>query len=106
MDIVLGITTKDGVLLATSKAAVRGITVLKATDDKTRDLTEHSLLAFTGEAGDTVQFAEYLQANIQLYGIRNGFEMSSNAVASFARNTLAESLRSRVCFPIEILNSS
>lgn len=98
MDIILGVTTADGVLLATSKAAVRGITVLKATDDKTRQLTDHSLMAYSGEAGDTVQLAEYIQANIQLYGIRNGFELTHNAVASFTRNTLAESLRSRVCF--------
>ena len=26
----------------------------------------------TGEAGDTVQFAEYIEKNIQLYKMRNG----------------------------------
>lgn len=25
-----------------------------------------------GEAGDTVQFAEYIQKNVQLYKMRNG----------------------------------
>jgi 20S proteasome subunit beta 4 len=97
MDVLIGITTAESVIIATSKAAVRGVTVLKATDDKTRELTEHSLIAFTGEAGDTVQYAEYLQANIRLYGTRHGFEMSSKAVSSFARNELASALRSRVC---------
>lgn len=43
-----------------------------------------------------VQFAEYLQANVQLYGMRHGTEMSSTAVASFTRNELASALRSRV----------
>ncbi len=43
-----------------------------------------------------VQFAEYIQANIQLYGIRENYELSPKAIASFTRNELAKSLRSRV----------
>lgn len=124
MDIVLGIKVKDAVIIATSKAATRGISIIGEKDDKTRKLSDHSLIAFTGEAGDTgmlvvplhrrnlfllgmlwlftnalftlVQFAEYIQANVQLYGIRENFELSPKAVASFTRNELAKSLRSRV----------
>jgi 20S proteasome alpha/beta subunit len=48
----------------------------------------------------TVQFAEYIQANIQLYGIRENYELSPKAVASFTRNELAKSLRSRVSLVI------
>jgi 20S proteasome subunit beta 4 len=106
MDIILGVTTKDSVILATSKSAVRGISVLKATDDKTMDLNDHSLLAFTGEAGDTLHFAEFLQANIKLYGIRHGIDMSGNAVSSFARNELAKALRSRKPFQVNLLIGS
>jgi hypothetical protein len=32
---------------------MRGATILKATDDKTRELNKHNLVAFSGEAGDT-----------------------------------------------------
>ena len=32
---------------------MRGATILKASDDKTRELNSHSLMAFSGEAGDT-----------------------------------------------------
>lgn len=53
MDVLLGITTKDSVIIATSKAAMRGISVLKSDDDKTRDLTSTTTMAFSGEAGDT-----------------------------------------------------
>lgn len=96
MDVILGIKVKDAVIIATSKAATRGISVLKKDDDKTRQLSDHELMAFTGEAGDTVQFAEYIQANIQLYGIRENYELSPKGVASYTRNELAKSLRSRV----------
>lgn len=32
---------------------MRGATILKTTDDKTRQLNKHTLMAFSGEAGDT-----------------------------------------------------
>ena len=32
---------------------MRGATILKASDDKTRALNKNTLLAFSGEAGDT-----------------------------------------------------
>ena len=32
---------------------MRGLTILKASDDKTRDLNKHTVLAYSGEAGDT-----------------------------------------------------
>lgn len=49
----MGITGKDFTIIAASKAAMRGATILKASDDKTRELNKNTLLAFSGEAGDT-----------------------------------------------------
>lgn len=104
MDIILGIRVQDCTIIATSKAFTRGISVLKATDDKTRQLNAHNLMAFTGESGDTVQFAEYIQANIQLYTMReNDLELSPKATASFVRNQLATSVRSRKPYQVSVL---
>lgn len=52
-EVLLGITGKDFTIIAASKAAMRGATILKASDDKTRRLNDHTLMAFSGEAGDT-----------------------------------------------------
>ena len=52
-EVLLGITGKDFTLIATSKAAMRGVTILKADDDKTKILNSHTLMAYSGEAGDT-----------------------------------------------------
>jgi 20S proteasome subunit beta 4 len=52
----LGITGRDFTLIAASKAAMRGITIMKATDDKTRQLNKNTLMAFSGEAGDTGRY--------------------------------------------------
>lgn len=75
---------------------MRGVTVLNQTDDKSRALNRHNLLIFAGESGDTIQFAEYVQANVQLYGMKNDTELNSDAVAAFTRREMADNLRTRV----------
>ncbi|KAL2119260.1 hypothetical protein VTJ04DRAFT_6220 [Mycothermus thermophilus] len=82
---------------------MRGPTILKATDDKTRALNDHTLIAFSGEPGDTVQFAEYIQANSQLYSMRNETDLSPSALAHFVRGELASSLRSRNPYSVNLL---
>ncbi|KAL3231345.1 Proteasome subunit beta type-4 [Nakaseomyces bracarensis] len=103
MDIILGIRVQDSVILATSKAFTRGISILKDSDDKTRQLSPHTLMSFSGESGDTVQFAEYVQANMQLYSIRENYELSPKAVSSYVRQELAKSIRSRKPYQVNVL---
>lgn len=50
-----------------------------------------------------MQFAEYIQANVQLYSMRNETELSPPAVASFVRGELADSLRSRKPYQVNLL---
>lgn len=50
-----------------------------------------------------VQFAEYIQANAQLYTMRNNIELSPSAVAHFVRGELASSLRSRKPYNVNLL---
>jgi len=54
-EVLLGITGKDFCIIAASKAAMRGASILKANDDKTRTLNKQTLMAFSGEPGDTGQ---------------------------------------------------
>ncbi|KAJ8126660.1 hypothetical protein O1611_g6978 [Lasiodiplodia mahajangana] len=100
VEVLLGITGKDFTLIAASKAAMRGATILKASDDKTRQLNKHTLVAFSGEA---VQFSEYIQANAQLYSMRNETDLSPTALAHYVRGELATSLRSRKPYTVNLL---
>ena len=50
-----------------------------------------------------VQFAEYIQANAQLYSMRNGMELSPSATANFVRGELARSLRSRRPYTVNLI---
>lgn len=53
-------------------------------------------MAVVGTEGDTHQFAEYIVKNVQLYKMRNGYELNPKAAAHFTRQNLAEYLRSSV----------
>jgi 20S proteasome subunit beta 4 len=96
MECLFGITGDGFSLLAADTISARSIVVMKGTEDKSRELNTHTVMLYTGEPGDTVNFAEYIQRNIKLYGIRNGLELSPKATATFTRRELADSLRSRV----------
>ncbi|KAJ3101307.1 Proteasome subunit beta type-2 [Phlyctochytrium bullatum] len=103
MEVLIGIVGKDFVLTAADATSARSIVVQKQGEDKSRALNDRNLLLYTGEPGDTVQFAEYIQRNIRLYGIRNGVEMSTKACASFTRKEMATSLRSRSPYAVNML---
>lgn len=98
MECLFGITGNGFTLLAADTISARSIVVMKGTEDKSRELNAHTVMLYTGEPGDTVNFAEYIQRNIKLYGIRNGIELNPKATATFTRRQLADSLRSRVSF--------
>lgn len=40
--------------------------------DKMHRMTDNLIMLVSGESGDTVQFAEFISKNIQLYKMRNG----------------------------------
>jgi 20S proteasome subunit beta 4 len=96
MECVIGIVGKDFVLLAADTNQAHSIVVMKQDEDKMIKLGSHSAMLVTGDPGDKVQFGEYIQRNLQLYKMVNGFELSTGASANYTRRELATSLRSRV----------
>lgn len=103
MECLIGIKGRDFVLMATDCVAGRSIIAMKKDQDKTFRLSDRLLMAIAGEGGDTVQFAEYIAKNIQLYRMRNGYDLSTSAAASFTRFNLAEYLRSRSAYFVNLL---
>ncbi|KAI9143383.1 nucleophile aminohydrolase [Paraphysoderma sedebokerense] len=103
MESLFGVVGKDFVVVAADQLAARSIVVLKQKEDRSRDLNKHNVLMYTGEPGDAVQFSEYIQKNVQLYEIKNEIELSTKGCASFTRRELADSLRSRGAYSVNLL---
>ncbi|KAG5439974.1 hypothetical protein PCK2_000666 [Pneumocystis canis] len=103
MDCILAFKGKEYVLTASNKAFVRGITVLNDSDDKSKILNFHNLLLYCGREGDTLNFSEYIQANVRFYEIKNDTELGTKALANFVRKELADTLRSQSPYGVNLL---
>ncbi|VDL63245.1 unnamed protein product [Hymenolepis diminuta] len=100
MECIIGIAFKDFAIVATDARVNLSVITLKGDADKMFDLSKHCLMAVCGESGDTVQFAEFIQQNMQLYEIRNGYELSPFSTANFTRRKLADALRTRNAYNV------
>lgn len=61
------------------------------------------MIAAIGDAGDSLQFVEYISKNILLYKMRNGYELGPKAAAYFTRKNLADYLRTRYAYQVWLL---
>lgn len=93
MDFLAGIRGPDFVMVCSDTSAVQSIVTMKQDEDKIVPIDSHKVFAISGEAGDRVNFTEYIAANVRLYAYRNGVDLSTKAVANFTRNELATALR-------------
>ncbi|VEL23991.1 unnamed protein product [Protopolystoma xenopodis] len=103
MECLIGVRFNDFVLLATDTQAISSIISLKKDFDKMFRMSRRVLMGVCGEQGDAVQFAEFIQQNMQLYEIRNGYELSPKSAAYFTRKNLADSLRSQSPYAVNVL---
>lgn len=90
-------------IVAADMTASRSIVKMQSNEDKIKVLGSHLLMAFSGEPGDTVQFAEYIERNIRLAHIRNTYPLPPPSAASWIRRELADSLRSRSPYAVNLL---
>ncbi|KAJ7190236.1 20S proteasome subunit [Mycena pura] len=103
METSFAITGKGYVIVAADTTASRSIIKMKTDEDKVKTLSPHLLMAYSGEPGDTVHFAEYVERNIRLYQIRNLYPLRPSAAAAWIRRALATSLRSRSPYSVNLL---
>lgn len=103
MEGLIGIAFKDFALLAADKTMAYSIIAVKHDQTKIYKLSDNLIMAICGESGDTVQFAEYIEKNIQLYKMRNGFQLSPSCAANFIQRNLADYLRSRTPYHVNLL---
>ncbi|KAJ1762699.1 Proteasome subunit beta type-4 [Coemansia sp. RSA 1807] len=103
MDAQFALAGKDFVISVTDKKVARSIVTMKHNEDKTYELTPHTIISVSGEAGDTANFSEYIQGNIRLYSIRNSQDLTPSETANFIRGELASALRSRRPYQVNLL---
>lgn len=94
MDVVFGFVGYDFSLVVADCASVQQIIVQKSDEDKIVEIDKCKVMAMSGPKGDCVAFGEYLKANVRLYRLKHGHELDTKAVSHYARNEMAQALRS------------
>lgn len=72
-------------------------------ENKIHKISDSLMIGAVGDAGDTIQFVEYIAKNILLYKMRNGYELSPKSAAYFTRKNLADYLRTRNAYQVNML---
>ncbi len=84
-------------MVCSDTTASHSIISIKQDEDKLVPVDSNKLFGISGEAGDRVNFTEFIIANVKLYELRNSTRLSTHAVAHLTRGELAKALR-KVCF--------
>ena len=123
MECSFALIGKGYVIVASDTTAARSIVKMKSDEDKTKTLGPHLVMTYSGEPGedalirslhmailkstlpegDTVQFAEHVERNLRLHQIRHVHELRPSSAASWIRRALADSLRSRKPYAVNLL---
>jgi len=85
----VGLTCKDGVVLATEHRATMGTLIAHKTTQKLFKIDEHIGLTVAGLVGDAQLLARYLKAEAELYRLKRNSGMSIKAAATLMSNILA-----------------
>ncbi|KAJ3720441.1 20S proteasome subunit [Lentinula raphanica] len=103
METSFALTGKGYVIVASDTTAARSIVKMKTDEDKIKVVSPHLLMSYSGEPGDTIQFSEYVERNLRLFHIRNNYSLRPSAAASWIRRSLAQSLRSRKPYSVNLM---
>uniref|UniRef100_A0A069DX72 Proteasome subunit beta n=1 Tax=Panstrongylus megistus TaxID=65343 RepID=A0A069DX72_9HEMI len=103
MEGVIGIRANNFTMLMADMTSMHSVILMKRDEKKIYPVSNNIAMAVVGTEGDTHQFAEYIVKNVQLYKMRNGYELNPKAAAHFTRQNLADYLRSSTPYRVHII---
>ncbi|MCJ7562506.1 MAG: archaeal proteasome endopeptidase complex subunit beta [Thermoplasmata archaeon] len=87
----IGLVCKDGVVMATEMRATMGTLIAHKTTQKLFKIDDNMGLAVAGVVGDAQTLARYITAEVELYKLKRGQQMSVISGATLMSNILAGS---------------
>ncbi len=103
MECLLAFVGQDFTVIAADATSRRSILQYSQDLDRFVKMTSTCGTVGAGDEGDRVQFLEYIAKNVQLHKMRNGYELSTHAVANYTRRNIAEFLRSRGAYQVNMV---
>lgn len=85
----VGIVCKDGVVLGTERRATMGTLIAHKTTQKLFKVDEHLAITVAGLVGDAQTLVRWLQAEVELYKMKRGIEMTVKGASTLMANILS-----------------
>src|SRR4030067_570061 len=87
----IGLVCKEGVVMATEMRATMGTLIAHKTTQKLFRIDDNLGLTVAGVVGDAQTLARYITAEVELYKLKRGQQMSVRSAATLTSNILAGS---------------
>lgn len=87
----IGMVCKEGVVMATEMRATMGTLIAHKTTQKLFKIDDNLGLTVAGVVGDAQTLARYITAEVELYKLKRGQQMTVKSAATMASNILAGS---------------
>lgn len=87
----IGMVCKDGVVMATEMRATMGSLIAHKTTQKLFKIDDNLGLTVAGVVGDAQTLARYITAEVELYKLKRGQQMTVRSAATLTSNILAGS---------------
>lgn len=87
----IGLVCKEGVVMATEMRATMGTLIAHKTTQKLFKIDDNLGLTVAGVVGDAQTLARYITAEVELYKLKRGQQMSVKSAATLTSNILAGS---------------
>ena len=89
----IGLVCKDGIVLATEMRATMGNLIGHKTTQKLFKISDNMGLTVAGLVGDAQMLARWLSAEVKLYELKNGTNMSLKAASTLSLIHISEPTR-------------
>ena len=86
----LGVITKDGVVMAADMRATMGHLIAHKSTQKLFRVDEHIAMTIAGSVGDAQTLVRWLQAEVDLYKLKRGTEISVKSASTLMANVLQQ----------------
>ncbi|XP_030379230.1 probable proteasome subunit beta type-2 [Scaptodrosophila lebanonensis] len=93
METMLGIRGYECAMMACDTMQAKTLMVIRKNQSKFFPLSKYSVMAVTGDAGDSRQLTRLVSRDVNLYQIKNGYSKNPRSVAHSTRNTFMEYAR-------------
>ncbi|KAJ8735229.1 hypothetical protein PYW07_006849 [Mythimna separata] len=90
---LIGVQCNDFAMIAADQTNTQSIIVMKHDENKLYDMSNKLVMGAIGDPGDRVQFTQFIDKNVQLYRMRNGYPLTIAAAVHFTRKTIMEALK-------------